>query len=68
MIALWLSKREQEVLRLVAQGRSTKQVALQLGISVKTAECYRTSLYRKLGVHDVVRLTHCAIRLGAIKV
>jgi DNA-binding NarL/FixJ family response regulator len=67
MIALWLSKREQEVLKLVAQGLSNKQVAAELGLSVKTVNCYRTSLYRKLGIHNVVSATHCAIRLGAIK-
>jgi DNA-binding NarL/FixJ family response regulator len=68
MINLWLSPREREVLKMVAEGLSTKEVASELGLSHKTIECYRQSLMKKLGVHDVVRLTHCAIKLGAIKV
>ena len=54
MINLWLSPREREVLKMVAEGLSTKEVASELGLSHKTIECYRQSLMKKLGVHDVV--------------
>jgi DNA-binding NarL/FixJ family response regulator len=59
-----LSERERHVLQLVAEGHSTKEVAVILGISIKTVDKYRTAVMQKLGVHDVVRLTHCAIRMG----
>lgn len=63
-----LSQRERHVLQLVAEGHSTKEVAVILRISVKTADKYRTSLMQKIGVRDVVRLTHYAIRMGFVTV
>jgi DNA-binding NarL/FixJ family response regulator len=63
-----LSRREKHVLQLIAQGYSTKEVADILKISVKTADKYRAAAMRKLNVHDVVRLTHCAIRLGLVTI
>jgi DNA-binding NarL/FixJ family response regulator len=63
-----LSNRERHVLQLIAQGHSTKEVAVILSISVKTVDKYRTAVMQKLNVHDVVRLTHCAIRMGFINV
>lgn len=65
---LALSQRERHVLQLVAEGYSTKEVADILQLSIKTVDNYRTSLMQKLGVHDVVRLTHCAIRMGLVQV
>ena len=63
-----LSQRERHVLQLVAEGYSTKEVADILQLSIKTVDNYRTSLMQKLDVHDVVRLTHHAIRIGLVRV
>lgn len=63
-----LSQRERHVLQLVAEGYSTKEVADILQLSIKTVDNYRTSLMQKVGVHDVVRLTHYAIRAGLVQV
>lgn len=59
-----LSKREVEVLKLIADGFSTREIAEQLGVSVKTAETYRRHLMRKLQVDNVPALTKHALRLG----
>ena len=63
-----LSQRERHVLQLIGQGYSTKEVAVILRLSTKTVDKYRTSVMQKLDVHDVVRLTHCAIRMGFVTV
>ncbi len=63
-----LSHRERHVLQLVAEGHSTKEVASILQLSIKTVDKYRTSVMQKLDVHDVVKLTHCAIRMGFVRV
>ncbi len=59
-----LSKRERQVLQLVAEGLSTKQIALRLSISQKTADANRRELMNKLGKHSVADLTKYAIREG----
>ena len=59
-----LTPREIDVLRLVADGLSTKQVADQLGISFKTAATHRERILHKLGAHNAVQATRIAIRLG----
>jgi len=61
-----LSPRELELLRLIAQGLTTKQAAAELGISVKTAESYRESIAEKLQVHGTAGLVRYAIRAGLI--
>jgi DNA-binding NarL/FixJ family response regulator len=61
-----LTLREREVLQLIAEGQRTKQVALRLGISVKTAESHRTRIMSKLDVHDTAALVRYAIRRGLI--
>jgi DNA-binding NarL/FixJ family response regulator len=61
-----LTDREREVLQLIAEGLSTKEVATQIGVSTKTAESHRTSLMRKLGVHKASELVRIAIREGMI--
>ncbi|MFZ1904929.1 MAG: response regulator transcription factor [Steroidobacteraceae bacterium] len=61
-----LTQRQREVLQLVAEGHTTKEIATKLGISVKTAESYRGELMRALGIHDVATLTRYAIRTGLI--
>ena len=59
-----LTAREREVLQLLAEGRSTKDVAFLLGVSVKTSETYRQQLMEKLGLHSIAELTKYAIREG----
>ncbi len=62
-----LSGRERQVLQLVGEGRSTKDIALQLGISVKTAESHRARLMKKLDIHETASLVRYAIRRGLIQ-
>ncbi len=59
-----LSPREREVLQLVAEGKTTKEIAAILGVSVKTADAHRTRLMQKLDLHVVAGLTRYAIRQG----
>lgn len=61
-----LTDREREVLRLVVQGLSTKEIAVRLGISGRTVETHRASLMRKLDLRSVARLTQLAIREGLL--
>ena len=62
-----LSGRERQVLQLVGEGKSTKDVAVQLGISVKTAESHRARLMKKLDIHETASLVRYAIRRGSIQ-
>ena len=62
-----LSPREREVLQLVAEGRTTKEVAAVLGVSVKTAESHRTRIMSKLDIHETAGLVRYAIRRGLIQ-
>ena len=62
-----LTRREREVLQLIAEGHSTRQIAQIIGISVKTAETHRTSLMKRLDIHDVAGLVRYAIKNGLIK-
>ena len=57
-----LTAREREVLRLIAEGRSSKEAGTLLGISAKTAETHRANLMRKLGAHSVSQLVRFAVR------
>jgi DNA-binding NarL/FixJ family response regulator len=59
-----LTAREREVLQLIAEGKSTKQVASQLNVSIKTADSHRQQLMRKLNIRSVAELTKYAIREG----
>ncbi|HUP61309.1 MAG TPA: response regulator transcription factor [Thermoanaerobaculia bacterium] len=59
-----LTPRQREVLRLIAQGLTSRQIALQLRIHIKTVESHRTELMRRLGIHDVAGLVRYAIRHG----
>ncbi len=61
-----LTTREREILQLIAESHSTKEVASKLSISVKTAENHRTNLMKKLKLHDVAGLTRFAIEHGLI--
>ncbi len=61
-----LTKRERQILQLIAESNSTKKIAKILDISVKTAENHRTNLMRKLDLHDVASLTRYAINNGLV--
>ncbi len=63
-----LTPREREVIQLVAEGKSTKEVAMALSLSVKTAETHRTNLMRKLDLHSVAALTLYAVRNGIVQI
>jgi DNA-binding NarL/FixJ family response regulator len=61
-----LTPRQREVLQLIAEGHTTKEIAGKLGISVKTADSYRGDLMQALDIHDVATLTRYAIRSGLV--
>jgi two-component system response regulator NreC len=62
-----LTPRGTEVLRLVAEGKTTKEIAHVLGLSVKTAESHRTRIMERLEIHDTAGLVRYAIRRGLIQ-
>lgn len=62
----FLTDREREILQLVAESHSTREIAEKLGISVKTVDNHRTNLMRKLNLHDVASLTRYALEVGII--
>jgi DNA-binding NarL/FixJ family response regulator len=62
-----LTRREREVLQLVAEGKTTKEIAELLGTSVKTAESHRFRIMRKLEIHQTAGLVRYAIRQGLIQ-
>jgi DNA-binding NarL/FixJ family response regulator len=57
-----LTGREREIVQLLAERRTCKEVAVALGISVKTAETHRTNVMRKLGMHSVSELVRLAVK------
>lgn len=61
-----LTPREREVLQLLAEGKTNKEVAASLGIGLKTVETHRMNLMAKLGLHSVVDLVRYAIRNGIV--
>jgi DNA-binding CsgD family transcriptional regulator len=61
-----LTPREIEVLKLIATGLSTKEIARALGITFKTAACHRARVMAKLDIHEVANLTRYAIRKGYV--
>jgi len=62
-----LSTRERQVLQLIAEGKSTKAVAVVLGVSVKTAESHRSRLMQKLDIHETATLVRYAVRRGLVE-
>ena len=62
-----LTSRETEVLQLIAEGKANKQIAAELGLSIKTIEKHRQHLMDKLGIHDIAGLTRYAIAKGIIE-
>ncbi len=63
----FLTDREREILQLVAESNSTKEIASKLSISVKTVDNHRTNLMRKLNLHDVASLTRYALEIGLVE-
>ncbi len=63
-----LSRRELEILGLLAEGKSNKVIADQLCISIKTVEKHRTNIMQKLEIHNIVDLVKFAIKHGIINV
>jgi DNA-binding NarL/FixJ family response regulator len=61
-----LTPRQREVLQLIAEGHSTKEIAFMLKVSVKTVETHRAELMERLRIHDVAGLVRYAIRLGLV--
>ena len=61
-----LTPRQREILQLIAEGRSTKEIAAILHLSVKTVETHRTQLMARLDIHDVAGLVRYAIRIGLV--
>jgi DNA-binding NarL/FixJ family response regulator len=61
-----LSPRQREVLRRIAAGQGTKEIAFELGLSVKTVETHRAQLMERLGIRDVPGLVRLAIRAGLV--
>ncbi|NVN93545.1 MAG: response regulator transcription factor [Desulfuromonadales bacterium] len=59
-----LSRREQEVLQLIADGKNTKEIAFTLAVSTKTVEVQRSSIMKKLDLHSIAELTKYALREG----
>lgn len=61
-----LSPRQREILQLIAEGLTSKEIARKLGLSVKTIETHRTQLMNHLDIHDVAGLVRYAIRTGLV--
>jgi PAS domain S-box-containing protein len=61
-----LTPRQREILHLIARGYSTREIAVQLHVSVKTVESHRAQLMQRLNIHDVAGLTRFAIRTGLV--
>jgi len=61
-----LSPRQREILQMIAEGKTVKQIAFNLGLSGKTVETHRAELMRRLDIHDVAGLTLFALRNGLI--
>jgi DNA-binding NarL/FixJ family response regulator len=61
-----LTARQREVLRLVAGGKSTKEIAFDLNLSVKTVETHRAQIMERLGIRDVAGLVRYALRTGLV--
>lgn len=61
-----LTPRQREILHLIARGYATREIAVQLHVSVKTVESHRAQLMQRLNIHDVAGLTRFAIRTGLV--
>jgi DNA-binding NarL/FixJ family response regulator len=61
-----LTPRQREILQMVAEGKSTKEIAYRLGLSGKTVETHRTQIMQRLDIHDVPGLVRYAMRAGLV--
>ncbi|HTR82095.1 MAG TPA: response regulator transcription factor [Bacteroidota bacterium] len=61
-----LTPRQREILQLIAEGRTTKEIASILNVSPKTAETHRTQLMERLNIHDIAGLVRYALRAGVV--
>ena len=61
-----LTPRQREVLQLIAEGHTTQEIALRLGVSAKTIETHRAQMMERLDIHDIAGLVRYAIRIGLI--
>lgn len=61
-----LTPRQREIVQLIAEGKSTKEIAFLLEVSVKTVEAHRTQLMERLGIHEVAGLVRYAMRVGLV--
>ena len=64
--SIGLSPRQAQILKLMAKGHSMKQIALALGISVKTVETHRSALTARIGIRDIAGLVRYAVKIGLI--
>src|SRR5438552_1852819 len=64
--ALEITARQREVLKLVATGKSTKEIAFDLNLSVKTVEAHRAQIMERLGLRDIASLVRYALRTGLV--
>ncbi len=62
-----LTPRQREVLQLVAEGNTSKDIADRLGVSFKTVEAHRAQIMERLGLHDVAGLVRFAMRMGLVR-
>lgn len=63
---LGLTSRQREILQLIAEGSTTKEIAAKLNLSAKTVETHRTELMNRLDIHDIAGLVRYAIRIGLV--
>jgi len=61
-----LTRRQLEVLRLISEGRTTRQIATRLGVSAKTVETHRGAMTKRLGIREVARQVRYAVRVGLV--
>jgi DNA-binding NarL/FixJ family response regulator len=61
-----LTNRQREILRMIAEGNTTQQIAERLGLSPKTVETHRYALMKKLGATDIASLTRFAVEIGLV--
>jgi DNA-binding NarL/FixJ family response regulator len=62
-----LTQRQVEILKLIASGRASKEIAFQLGLSSKTVDVHRARIMERLGLNDIASLTRYAVRKGLVK-
>lgn len=66
-VQVQLTPRQREILRLIAEGKSTREIAQELFISIKTVETHRSQLMERLDIRDIAGLVRCAIRMGLVR-